>query len=276
MGARIIVQSGISAGSTHWMESSVVRLGSEPSADVCIPSSLLDPHALTIEYRDGEYRVYNRGSHQVFLGGRVLGSRQSSTWQDTDILELPDDVSLALDLDEDASPGPRPQLIDYAAFEEEPMIDSSVSEDEPGEPRTIVHTDSSQPGGAGFQAVAIQLTITGICVLGCVLLLARHQLRREDQRDIPRPAFDLVVRKALASGNEIPGGLLNDLQLAEAARVRGNTKLARKRYRQISMALMQTEPLNAGAAGQGDSVEPTPWLEVNHLVEYRLSQLGDD
>jgi len=73
MSAEIIVQSGISAGTRYWIERPVIRIGSDPQADVCLPSSRIAPHALTVEFRDGNYRVHARDrSASVQVNGQLV------------------------------------------------------------------------------------------------------------------------------------------------------------------------------------------------------------
>ncbi|MEM7315246.1 MAG: FHA domain-containing protein, partial [Planctomycetota bacterium] len=80
MPAKITVQSGIAAGASHWIQQRVVRIGSDPTAEVCLPSANVPGHALTLEYKDGNYRVYNRCRDNVYVGTRVVEPNRVATW----------------------------------------------------------------------------------------------------------------------------------------------------------------------------------------------------
>ena len=53
MSAGIRVDSGVSAGTKYWIDRAVLRIGSDPQCDICLPSTELEPHAVTLEFRDG-------------------------------------------------------------------------------------------------------------------------------------------------------------------------------------------------------------------------------
>ena len=63
MPAGIRVDSGISVGTTHWIERAVLRIGSDPQCDICLPSTELDAHALTLEAGMPAGAVICSGAH---------------------------------------------------------------------------------------------------------------------------------------------------------------------------------------------------------------------
>jgi len=81
MPASVRVESGISAGTKYWIDRAVLRVGSDPQCDICLPSAELAPHALTLEFRDGNYRAYNRSSSPVSVGGSLVQPGASAVWR---------------------------------------------------------------------------------------------------------------------------------------------------------------------------------------------------
>ncbi len=285
MGARIMIQSGISAGTIHWIERPVIRLGSAPSADVTVPSAALEPHALTIEYRQGAYRVYNRGTQQIFLGGQVLMPSQSGNWLDTDILELPDGVSLALDVDDDPAPSPAPALPLGTMSTMEPLHATGNSATGTERPSAQVEAAQAATESGRASRTTFQLTITAVCLMGCAVLIAREQLRQPAEPARRRPKFDTVIRSTLAPGSSVPRQVIADLQYAELAFVRDDRSAARTRYRRLYDTLLEHMGSQSARARvptgqletQNARANPTrsPYEPMVQLIVYRLSQLGD-
>ena len=75
MSASIRIESGIAAGTNYWIDRPVLRIGSDPQCEICLPTAELAAHALTLEFRGGAYRAYNRASTPIFLG-----STSRSAW----------------------------------------------------------------------------------------------------------------------------------------------------------------------------------------------------
>ncbi len=262
MPAKITVQSGISAGTSHWIEQRVVRIGSDPAAEVCLPSASVPAHALTLEFRDGNYRVYNRCRRNVFVGTHVVAPDKAATWADTDILQLGDEIELVLDVDEDPTPTTQ------RAFAAEQMS-AGMDEDADGE-WTQQHAAADNPPISGSSSKTtssktwIQLAVTACCILGCVLLVAREQLKGvAPMRN--RPSFATVVGDALNSPTT-SRELIGRLQFAESAFVRGDGPAAIARFGRLrDDLLLQKDEFVMNERG--------PELAVMDFVEYRLSQL---
>src|SRR5688572_746458 len=109
MSASIRIESGIAAGTNYWIDRPVLRIGSDPQCEICLPTADLAPHALTLEFRTGTYRAYNRGATAIFLGRTSLQPGAAGVWNDGDVLTLPGDQRLALAVDGDPRPCPRPE-----------------------------------------------------------------------------------------------------------------------------------------------------------------------
>ncbi len=293
MAARIVVQSGISSGASYWIERNVVRVGSDPTSDMVIPSPSVDPHALTVEFRQTEYRVYNRGSQQIVVGGQLLEQGQYTNWLDTDLLQMQGDVTLALELDADPSPTPKP-IFDASDTLATPV----TAHQEPANTPPVAHASQRRAASSltaeaspGLSKTTVQLAVTGLCIVGCVLLLARHQLRGGVQDRIPAPELEEVVRSSLESDDSAASSLVDQLQLAEAAYIRGQKPLARERFRQLHDALKASSASELAVSSAAQSSEqslspsdtnhpPSSIASPSHMmqkfVNSRLQKIGAD
>jgi hypothetical protein len=259
MSARVIVQSGISEGASHWIDRPVTRIGSDPRADLCLPSPDIAAHALTLEFRDGGYRVYNRCSRQISIGNRVLPPHAMSAWPAEEILQLDPENRLVLELDEDPTPQPRP----VASADDYDEQDHDLGGTVIAEPAADSEDRDEPPLSPGGSKALMQLAVIAICVIGSVLLLMRDRMEPSGPRQ--RPVFSTVVDHALSSQNT-SRELVQRLQHAEAAVIRGDEKTARQRF----------EALRDDLISQKDDFEKqgrAPELAILHYVEYRLGQL---
>lgn len=278
MGARILVQSGIASGTTHWIERNVVRVGSDPGMDLTLPCDELDKHALTLEYRDGVYRVHNRCSVQVYLGGRTVAPGQSDQWYDTDLLELPGLVQLAMEVEDDPAPAPAPWVSparsSAAVAEEAVDMDASAAAPTPDRPVSSGsqrRQDSPRsPQASSSSSTMLQVGVIVACVLGCVLLLARDRVRRSADSGVSVPKFEVIVDQALEQADPATQSLLRHVQYAESAMIRGNKKAARQRYALVRSILLSSH--SASVDDQQASPDPLR-QQMMRWVEYRLGQL---
>ncbi len=259
MPAKVTVQSGISAGTTHWIERPVVRIGSDPQSDVCLPSADVAAHALTLEYRDGQYRVYNRSRSKVFVGMQAVEPGQARAWSDMDILQLNDDIELVLDVDDDPTPMPMRRSVEHESEDADVPRDDSYHG-----ARDDLHIDS-EPAKSDSSKFLMQLAVTILCFAGCAALLAREAIKGQDGGTLKKaPVFANVVRDANSS-NTSPA-LVQRLQFAESAAIRGNKVSARKLYGALRDDLV---PLQAGFSSKARTSE----LSILDYVEHRLGQL---
>jgi hypothetical protein len=255
MPARVTVQSGVSAGTSHWVEQPVIRIGSDPRSHVCLPSAGVPAHALTVEFRDGTYRVYNRCQHEVLVDGRTVQAGQSVAWADQDILQLNEDIALVLQLSDDPQPTPMrsPVVLETDRGDEE-------HEEVAGPSVPARDSRESPPDRDRF---LLQVAVIALCVLGSAGLLAREALKDQADRPVP-PQFAVVVRNALAARTSPE--LVQRLQYAESAAVRGDREAARQRFEALRDDLLP-QVRDFAAAGRQTEVA------ILDFVEYRLGQL---
>ena len=256
MPAKVTIQSGISAGTSHWIEKPVARIGSDPQSDVCLPSADVPAHALTLEFRDGHFRIYNRCNSNVLVGSQVLEPGKATIWPASETLLLNADNALTLELDAD----PTPMSMASASV---PEYDAVEEEDYSAEPELNYDEVANQPP-ADNSKFMLQLAVTVMCVLGCVALLAREALKDSSSDRRKAPSFTRVVRDA-ADAKTAPE-LIQRLQYAESAAIRGNRKTARNRFGQLRDDLV---PLRENFVAD----KRDPELAILDFVEYRLGQL---
>ena len=158
MPAKITIQSGISAGTSHWIEQRVARIGSDPQSEVCLPMADIPAHALTVEFRDNTCRVYNRCQDNICVGTQVIGPNQVAAWPETDILQLGSEVELVLDFDDVV-----PSVADSFLFDDEADADGSEFEQP-----TEVATDEKTSDG--FKTI-MQLVVTVLCLVVCAAMM---------------------------------------------------------------------------------------------------------
>ncbi|MEM9586576.1 MAG: hypothetical protein AAGA03_04790 [Planctomycetota bacterium] len=266
MGARILIQSGIAAGTSHWIERSVIRIGNDPGMDLTIPSDSLAPHSLTVEYRGGSYRVHNRSTDPVFLGGRTVAPNQSDTWIDSDLLELPGPVQLAIECDADPTPAAAP-IGTPAASPATPELDAVHAQSTAQSNTRATDRSAAQsatPGASDKPSsnTLLQVVVILVCVVGGALLLVRHQIRQTAETTVPVASFSSIVQQVRQSSDSEMQKLLHHLQYAEAAMVRGDRRAARKRFGKVRNMLRV-----------GESSDAPEQVSMMKWVDHRLRQL---
>lgn len=255
MSASVRIESGISAGTHYWIDRPVLRIGSDPQCEICLPTADLAPHALTLEFRDGTYRAYNRGSSPVSIGATVVNPGANAVWPPDATAQLPGDLRLVLEVDGDPRPSPR----------QEPRLEDGFVDDV--ESRAAGTAAAGSAGDAAAKkkksSTLVQLAVIGICVV----MMAGFLLLKPGGGETAapnRPSFDAIVRESLAK-DEASRAVVRRLQYAQAALVRGNTALARERFLYLRDQLMdQDESLSA--EDQADA------KRILAYVEYRLGQ----
>lgn len=286
MTARICIHSGIASGTTFWIERPVVRIGSEPSSDLCIPSSEVSPHALTVEYREGQYRIHNRSQSDLYVGGRVIEPHASRQWRESDLLELAGGVQLALELDDDGAPAPKSlhTLYDSEPNDAQQVADAAATELSQSQHK--VTRDASQGEHAALtqqkakRGILGPILVTCLCVTGCVLLLLREHNKSHSDGTAGKLDFASVIHLAQAPSSDVTDAVLHHLQWAEAAVLRGDRETARRRYRNARGILLADSPKFATVglptsptAAVTDAPSKQTHRRIAEFVELRLEQL---
>jgi len=254
MSAGIRVDSGVSVGTRYWIDRAVMRIGSDPQCDICLPSTELEPHALTLEFRDGNYRVYNRCASPVSVGAAVLKPSANALWRADETIQLPGDLRISLQVDGDPRPAPRPDA----------RLDDGFDDESESLPLGGSIAEGAGEAAKKSKSSLVQMGIIGICVLAMAGLLLMKKGGGETTAP-GRPTFNDIVQASLTK-DEAHRSIVRRLQYAQAALVRGNSALARERFLKLRDQLVNhVDSLDANA--QPDA------KNVLSYVEYRLGQL---
>lgn len=233
MFARITIQSGIAAGTSHVIQGRVARVGSDPDTDVCLPTADIPSHALTLEFRDEGCRVYNRCRNNVLIGSQLVQPDQIAAWSETDVLQLGNDTELLLDYEEETDTDE--EIQDVPQWEQDP------DNIETGEDPDQQDAGQAMKGNKGFASTVFQLVVTAVCLAGCVLLLVRDQNLKAGPDS--GPGFTEIISTALVDTSVSPI-LVQRIQYAEAQRIRGRKEFAQKEFQSIRNDLPGSELVN--------------------------------
>jgi predicted RNA-binding Zn ribbon-like protein len=255
MPARLCVESGISAGTTFWIDRAVMRIGSDPQCDVCLPSAELPPHALTLEFRDGNYRAYNRSPSPVSVGASLVEPGANAIWRAGETVHLPGDLRVSLSVDGDPRPTPRPEAHLEDRFDDAASMSMDAAAADAVDEVAAKKSKSS----------LIQLAIIGICVAAIGGLLLMKNSGGTEKAAPDRPTFNELVHDSLTK-DDPHRNIIRHLQYAQAALVRGNAKLAHQRFADLRDQLVQHVENLSG----DDRAEV---VRILSYVEYRLGQL---
>ena len=254
MPASITIQSGVSAGTTFWIERPVIRIGSDPSADICLLAADVAAHAITVEFRDGVYRLHNRSGATVALGSAQLPSEQSSDWVPGNVLNPGGDIELLLAVEQDPAPGPAPAgYQDQGDKDDGPVIlsdDTATVEDEESK--------------AKKRQTNMQIMVIILCVLGSVLMLA-FKPNGTTKAKTPAVSFSSLIDTSLES-DTTSRKLVQHLQFAQAAVVRGDLRSAKRRFSEIRDRLVKQ-------FNQSDVQEDETRRAILKFVELQLLHL---
>jgi hypothetical protein len=254
MSASIRIESGIAAGTNYWIDRPVLRVGSDPQCEICLPTADLAPHALTLEFRGGTYRAYNRGTSPIRLDATTLQPGAAGVWDDGDMLMLPGDVRMVLAFDGDPRPCPRPETPMDDGFDDEQAAPT-------GAPAVAA---SSETASKAKSKSLLQMAVIGLCVLGTGALLLISRSGGFEAAPAPnRPTFNAIVVSSLTKGDNIRM-LVQKLQFAQSFIVRGHDD-----YAKICFADLRDQLIR-----QMDSLPPADRKDAEVIRDYVEMQLG--
>ena len=233
----------------------MLRIDSDPNCDICLLTADVSPHALTLEFRAKNYRVYNRGTEPVTVGSAVVPSGGNAVWNEEESVVLAG-MRLSLAIDGDPQPSPRP----------ESRRDDELLIEDVGAPVAAASSpDDEAAAKKKSSKTMVQLAVIGFCGLAMAALLTMGG--GEDTAAADLPTFDDLVVTTLAKEPNNPlRALLPKLQYAQAALVRNNLNGARRSFLKLREQLME----------QVKSLPKEKRHDAQQMldyVEYRLSQL---
>ncbi len=254
MPATIRIESGIAAGTNYWIDRPVLRVGSDPGCEICLPTADLPPHVLTLEFRGGVYRAYNRGGSPISLGRTTLQPGAVGQWDDGDMLILPGGQQLVLAIDGDPRPAPRPEPQSVAGYSYEPDLGA-------GEPAAALAPEAAKKANSKS---LIQMAVIGLCVLGMGgLLLLNNMDTTAGPPAANRPTFSDIVTKSLDQ-DEAVRTFVQKMQFAQSFVVRGHNDLAKTHFADLRDQLIR----------QTDSLPEADRKFADDIRQFAETQLG--
>jgi hypothetical protein len=228
MAAKLVVVSGKQPGAEYWIESEVLRIGSEPPCEIRLPDSGVPAHAATLEFRDDGYAVYNRSDGPLSLDHRPLAPRAAAArWPAGKDLYLSDELALRLVIEGDPTPAKRAAPRAATALEEEAAAQE-------GEAAALTAEEEAKKN-KNLQAVLVLV----LAALAIAVLLVVSQSSTDDKKtEVVPPGKQMadVVAKLRADKSAAAADserYCDVLQTARVAELRGDKKLARDQYQRL-------------------------------------------
>ncbi len=228
MTATLIDQSENSDHAQHVVKYAFVRVGCNDDSDIRIGADELADIQVTLEFRDGAYWLHNGCPMAIAIDGRRLAAGSSGSLRHGSLVKLADDISFALDIDDDPSPTstdeddthPGQRLADRIADESSSSVDSPPSSEEDEIPAPVSTVDGK---------VVAQLAMIGLLV---VVLIGMVVYKIKETQAPPTAAtptiklYDLVSMPAQSEDRKQK--ILEQLQRAELLYWRGDLVAARE------------------------------------------------
>ncbi len=180
---------------------------------------------MTLEYCKGHYKVHARSDDQVLAAGKRVEPGNAVDWLPGQMLEINGEHKLVLEVDGDSAPSPKPIESKSARDEDDVAAPGGFSKD----PTVSGTMRKSKSYGK-------PLVITLVCLLALSALLLMDNPSSEPST--LAPSFSSIVQMSLKSA-ETPQILVQRLQFAQAALVRGNRELARQEFSALRDDLLQ-------------------------------------
>ncbi len=217
MSATIQVKGGKRHGTQFWIEEDVIRIGGDPSCNLIIPETA--PQAVTLQFRNGDYWIYNRGGAQVRLDDAQTLSKDAVVWRPTQRMGVARGVSLHLLIDGNPAPCPAPQRSVKGFDDDQPAVEE----------------DSAPSDGNLVSSLAI---IGGCCLL--ILLMFVDMATADMGTRLPdHERFQLIVQQLqYSSGTATANQISPLLRQARYHDLRFNYDEAMLRYKTVRDILM--------------------------------------
>jgi len=234
MAATILVEAGAGAGREFPVEEEVFRVGSGPGCRLRLPDGV-EAHAATVEYRNGGYVVYNKGTRPMQVEGRPVAALGFAAWAAGQRLQLAPGVVLRLRVEGDPAP---------AKFVKHAFRTADLGTD-------VAPEDVAQAKTAPKKASkALQWAVIGLCAVGIPILLWLNLNQDADpnpgagQKEFAALVTELRAKEPEAQAG--PDALWSLLESARAAELRGESGAAERQYSRILIILRQRRSDDGG------------------------------
>jgi len=224
MPAQVTVAAGASAGKQLWIEKQVLRIGSDPDADLCLPSSEIESQVVMVEYDRGKYVVHNKTRRDLLLADRPLPAGQNAPWPAERELDVGGGYRLVLQVEGNPAPAPRRASQQLRAADVAPALPTDAPA--PTDPA------AAKPEEDGGSSLLVQVGVIGICIVGVILMVLFAPKKGGTTASTECPPFEKVL-EAVHKAEMIPRPLIARFQEAQALYARGRKTEARAKFLQL-------------------------------------------
>ncbi len=263
MTAKIEFTGRIRSGSICWIDKPVMRIGSDPESDVCIPSADVAQHAVTIEYRQGAYTAYNRQSDPIKVTGIEVSAGSSAVWKAGTELQIGENVALRLVQEGDGAPSAES---DEGWDRESDEYYDDIAEDEWAS-NDVVGKTKADAAESGSKETLIQLAVIAMCFVGIIVIAATQFI---DFGGAPvvntinvESLLNDLAKASAETGSRDFQRIEQQLKLAEFAWHRGDEQKSRIAYMKLRNLLQERKEV---LGNQISKVE----LEILRYVHAKL------
>jgi len=259
----------------HWVEKRVLRIGSDPDCEIVLPDEI-EPHVVSVQFRNGSYVVRNRSKLPVSLGGRMVLPEGSETWANQETLELHAGVTLLLTIDGDATPSPRTDhqhlVQHYQKIREDERHAAVVAQDAGDSPTA---TAAAKKPGSNVQLIVglFCFFLAAAVLVGLVAFLLAQTQASVSSGPSPTEMVDALLSNS-AYTSQLPPSLLSRLQEAQQAIALQDRDMALRRLLRLQSELVRLrdagEPLKINREG-ADPVDADEYIV--RYINYYLANL---
>lgn len=256
-----------------WVEKRVTRLGSDGGCDLQIPSTDVAGHAATVQFRDGQYVVYNRSESPFSLSGHKLPPGESGFWPEREALRLASGVELYLLVDGDPAPSPRPS--DNEAIEHYRRIRhlERAEEAETAAAEQAATASEAAKTGKGASTAQMVLAISFFLIAGVLLVgVLMYAFGSGDSAPMSWTDPRIVARVLLNQSSELPPLLVSRLQESQQAIRLGDADTARRRLLRLQVDLNDLRAEGVKLTVKGGDHDVDYFVPLTGYVNYYLSQ----
>lgn len=238
MPAVITISRAGGTGQTFPVEDPVFRVGSDAKNKLCLRDPAVPDHALTVEFRGGQYIVHNRMPSAIVLGGARVRPNGSGQWVAGQVLQLTPGLTLRLVVTGNPAPTRQAEGVDLGAIgSDNPLRETAEAVKRPSK--------------------IVPIVVLAVCGILAVAVLLLKPSDEDDPADDEFEKLVMELRACPPDRERRPAVLLELLQSGRAAQKAGHANAARTNYAQIITLLRKwQDELRSGASADPPGGEP--------------------
>lgn len=261
-----------------WVEQEVLRIGSNPQCQVAVDG--LPAHAATLRFHQGVYELRNRSDRALLLDGTEVPPNGALEWPAQSTLRYGNVLLRLRVVNGDPRPAPAPRFHEGWNDYDEHVDEYAETNHDDAEAFQQDHLNGHDDGGEFEDDSAIkppknlkniiQLTITGLCIVGVIVLLAMKDKTQAPQQRAAAIEFPELISKLMESEGEKPWLEPVRIRLQDARRLQsaGRTTEAREVYVEVRDQLL-ARGVQQPPAGQPDDDDV-----ASQALSYALQQIA--